>query len=605
MDLTIKELIEKGHIEPSPSPYGAPILFVGKKDGSLRMVIDYRALNKLTVINRFPLPRIDDLMDRLQGAQYFSSLDLMSGYHQIRIGPEDELKTAFRTPFGHYQFKVLPFGLTNAPATFQSLINRVFGKYPFVVAYHDDILNYRNSREEHMQHLGMVLQTLPDSKLDAKLSKCSFLQTQVPFLGHLVGESGVQVDPAKTSAVQDWPVPMNVPQLRSYLGFAIYFRKFIQGYFNLVAPLNALLRKDVPFSWTSECQEAFEKVKQALMTAPVSAMPDPNEPFELVSHASGLGAVLLQHGQPVAFESKTMNLAERNYGPGEQELLATMHALRTWRCYLEGAAHPFTLVTDHAPHTFLQTQAVLSRRQARWSEFLERFNYKWQYRPGRGNVAGPLSRDALRLNRLNMLAHAGTKRSQKGDCHSDSDTAPGHAVFESASPSSSHVIGCCHDEGDAALNALNTRQTDMPVADDVPDQNDLAERIKAGYAQDEWFASKDNTAELLYADDYWWTSQGCIAVPDVDDLRQTIMQELHDSPYSGHMGTTKTLHAVRRMCWWPGMNQEIIGYVRDCMVCQRDKGKTKKPGGLLTPLQIPDKRWVQCLSEFHCATAYH
>jgi len=267
-------------------------------------------LNKLTVKNKYPLPRVDDLLDQLQGSRVFSSLDLTSGYHQIRISPEDVPKTAFSTPFGHYEFKVLSFGLTNAPATFQAVMNDIFRPYigKFVLVYLDDILVFSKSPEEHVQHLQLVLQRLRDHDLYAKSAKCSFNQPELEFLGHVVGSDGIKVDPKKTAVVRDWAVPQNISELRSFLGLTNYFRRFVQGYANLVGSLTNLLRKDVPFVWSADCQAAFDGVKLALTTAPVLVMPDYEKPFELIADACGfgVGAALLQQGRPIAFLCQTV-----------------------------------------------------------------------------------------------------------------------------------------------------------------------------------------------------------------------------------------------------------------------------------------------------------
>jgi Reverse transcriptase (RNA-dependent DNA polymerase) len=232
----VRELLSKGLIEPSTSPYGAPILFVTKEDGSLRMCVDYRALNKLTVKNRYPLPRIDDLFDKLKGAKVFSTLDLASGYHQTRITPEDVPKTAFRTPQGHFQFKVLCFGLTNAPSTFQAVMNRVLDPFigKFVTVYMDDILIYSADPAQHAEHVRLVMQRLSEHRLYAKLSKCEFVKSEISFLGHIVSADGLKVDPKKVAAVQSWPPPSDISQVRAFLGLGNYFRKFIRGYSDLV-----------------------------------------------------------------------------------------------------------------------------------------------------------------------------------------------------------------------------------------------------------------------------------------------------------------------------------------------------------------------------------
>jgi hypothetical protein len=373
----LARFLEQGIIEPSKSPYGAPILFVSKSnERGLRLCVDFRALNSLTIQKRYPIPRIDDLLNAISGAKFFTSIDLTSGYHQIRITEEDAPKTAFRTPFDHYQFKVLIEELTNAPATFQTVMNGIFQPYlrDFVVVYLDDILVYSKTEADHQQHLRLVLEKLRERKFYACLQKCEFAKPEIKFLGHIVGAEGIKVNPAKIAAVNGRPQPTNVHQVRSFLGLANYFRRFIQGYAKLAAPLTDLIKAVNPFRWTTQCQESFEGIKWALTHAPVLASPDESKEYEVVSDASGigLGAVLLQNGKPIAYESRKLSGAETWYTTGEQELLEVMHALQTWRCYLEGVH--FVLVTDHKPNTFFQTQPILSRRQARWSELLQRFD---------------------------------------------------------------------------------------------------------------------------------------------------------------------------------------------------------------------------------------
>ena len=360
----ITEYIHKGWIEPSSSPYGSPILFVKKKDGGLRMVIDYRALNKLTIKNRYPLPKIDDLFDQLAGSHVFSSLGLAQGYHQIQILEEDVPKTAFRVPFGHYQFKVLSFGLTNAPATFQGVMNRIFQQHlgKFVLVYLDDILVFSKTQEEHLEHLRKVFEILRENKLFAKLTKCRFAKSELEYLGHAVGKDGIKVDPRKIETVTTWARPNDVSQLRSFLGLSNYFRRFFQGYSTLVAPLTHLTRKDVKYIWTEQCQESFEGVKYALTHVHVLSLLIFGERFEVICDASllGIGVVLLQKDRPIAFESRKLTPAEKNYTTGEQELTAVVYALRTWQCYLEG--FECVVITDHNPSTYLKSQQNLSRR---------------------------------------------------------------------------------------------------------------------------------------------------------------------------------------------------------------------------------------------------
>ncbi|KAF5768290.1 putative nucleotidyltransferase, Ribonuclease H [Helianthus annuus] len=269
-------LLEKGFIRPSTSPWGAPVLFVKKKDGSFRMCIDYRELNKLTIKNRYPLPRIDDLFDQLQGATCFSKIDLRSGYHQLRIQEEDIPKTAFRTRYGHCEFVVMPFGLTNAPAVFMDLMNRVCKPFldRFVIVFIDDVLIYSKSKVEHAQHLHLILELLQGNQLYAKFSKCEFWLEEVQFLGHIVNGQGIHVDPAKIEAVKSWITPKNPSEVRSFLGLAGYYRRFIEGFSKIAVPLTALTHKDKPFVWGTEQESAFQTLKHMLCNAPVLTLSD-------------------------------------------------------------------------------------------------------------------------------------------------------------------------------------------------------------------------------------------------------------------------------------------------------------------------------------------
>jgi hypothetical protein len=393
----VKELLEKEWIEPSTSPYGAPVIFAQKKDGTLRMCVDYRALNSITVKNRYPLPRIDDLLDRLYGATVFSSLDLQMGYHQIRITDADVNKTAFVTHKGLYQYRVLCFGVSNAPSTFQSVMNRALAPVldKTAMVYMDDILVFSKNPDDHARHLEEVLQLLREAKLYAKLSKCSFAQQETNFLGHVISKEGIKVDPRKIKVIVDWPQPTTPEHLRSFLGLATYYRKFCEHFSSKAHELHQLLRKNVPFDWTALHTDTFNTIKQAMASAPILSSPnlEPGAPpFHVICDASGvgLGALLEQDGHPCAYESRKLLPAERNYGVGEQELLAVVHAMRTWRCYLEGVKS--VVVTDHNPNTYLQTVPTLSRRQVRWSEYLQNFDFEWQYREGKSNPADALSR---------------------------------------------------------------------------------------------------------------------------------------------------------------------------------------------------------------------
>ncbi|WVZ84394.1 hypothetical protein U9M48_031431 [Paspalum notatum var. saurae] len=346
----IDELLGKGFIRPSSSPWAFPVLFVDKKDGSRRMCVDYRALNDVTIKNKYPLPRIDDLFDRLQGACVFSKIDLRSD------SSFDIPKTAFITAFGLYEYTVMSFGLTNAPAYFMNLMNKVFTEYldKFVVVFIDDILIYSKMEEEHEEHLRLVLHKLRDHKLYAKLSKCEFWLDQVPFLGHIVSKGGIMVDPSKISSVMDWKVPEVVKEVRGFLGLAGYYRRFIESFSRIAKPMTSLLEKG---------KLHFDELKKRLTTAPVLTLPDLTKSFTVYCDASkeGLGCVLMQEGTVIAYASRQLRKHEVNYPTHDLELAAVVHALKMWRHYLFG--NRCEIYTDHKSLKYIFTQNELNMRR--------------------------------------------------------------------------------------------------------------------------------------------------------------------------------------------------------------------------------------------------
>ncbi|KAJ8771340.1 hypothetical protein K2173_026517 [Erythroxylum novogranatense] len=360
----LQELLDKGFIRPSVSPWGALILFIKKKDGTLRLCINYRQLNRITVKNKYPLPRIDDLFDQLQGAQVFTKLDLRSGYYQLKIAEADVPKSAFRTRYGHFEFLVMPFGLTNAPAAFMALMNKVFQPYldQFVIVFIDDILVYSKCREDHMAHLRMVLQLMREKQLYAKFTKCEFWLDQVIFLGHIVSRQGIQVEQKKIEAVMKWEAPKNVSEIWSFLGLAGYYRRFVEGFSLILAPLTKLLRKNVPFRWSDDCQKSFEELKHRLTAAPVLAIPSGSGGYVVYNNAShqGLGCVLMQHSKVIAYASRQLRSHELNYPVHDLELAAVVFALKIWRHYLYGET--FHVFSNHKSLKYLLSQKELNMR---------------------------------------------------------------------------------------------------------------------------------------------------------------------------------------------------------------------------------------------------
>ncbi|PNX98954.1 retrotransposon-related protein, partial [Trifolium pratense] len=390
----IHTMLSTNLIQPSRSSFSSPVLLVKKKDGSWRFCVDYRALNSLTLRDRFPMPTIDELLDELGGASWFSKLDLRQGFHQIRMHPDDVSKTAFRTHQGHYEFRVMPFGLCNAPSTFQSAMNELFRPYlrKFVIVFFDDILVYSPTLTDHLSHLEQVFHKLVTGEFFLKFSKCLFAQQTLEYLGHMVSSTGVFPEPSKIQAILDWPRPKTITELRGFLGLTGFYRKFIKGYASIALPLTSLLRKDA-FIWNDLSTQAFQTLKTAMTQAPTLALPDFSKPFILETDASGLamGAVLMQASHPIAFFSKPFCPRLRRSSTYIRELHAITTAVKKWRQYLLG--HPFVIYTDHQSLKELITQAVQTPEQQVYLAKLMGYDYSIQYKSGKTNVvADALSR---------------------------------------------------------------------------------------------------------------------------------------------------------------------------------------------------------------------
>ncbi|XP_053499602.1 uncharacterized protein LOC128619445 [Ictalurus furcatus] len=404
MEEYIQEALHQGYIRPSTSPASAGFFFVEKKGGGLRPCIDYRGLNQCCVKYRYPLPLVPAALEQLRTATIFTKLDLRSAYNLVRIREGDEWKTGFSTTSGHYEYQVMPYGLSNAPSVFQCLINDVLRDMlgHHVIAYIDDILIYSDSREEHVHHVRQVLQRLLRHQLYVKAEKCEFHRTTIAFLGYVISPEGISMDQEKVQAVVSWPTPTTIKELQRFLGFANFYRRFIRNFSAIANPLTSLLKgKPKRLSWNSSAQSAFDKLKKAFTTAPIIKHPDPSRPFivEVDASETGVGAILSQRfGEKpklhlVAFFSRKLSPAERNYDVGNRELLAIKLALEEWRHWLEGATHQFVIFTDHKNLEYLRTAKRLTPRQARWALFFTRFHFTLSYRPGSKNTkADALSR---------------------------------------------------------------------------------------------------------------------------------------------------------------------------------------------------------------------
>ncbi|GJR06433.1 reverse transcriptase domain-containing protein [Tanacetum coccineum] len=510
----LKELQNKGFIRPSSSPWGAPMLFGKKKDGSFRMCIDYREVNKLTIKNRYPLPRINDLFDQLQGSQFFSKIDLRSGYHQLRVHKDDIPKTAFRTRYGHFEFTVMPFGLTNAPTIFMDLMNRVCRPYldKFVIVFIDDILIYSKTQEEHVEYLRLVLELLKKEKLLLKIE-----------------------------AVKNWKAPRTPTEVRSFLGLAGYYRRFIENFSKIAKSLTILTQKSKTFDWGEEQELAFQTLKDKLCNAPVLALPDGSEDFVVYCDASGigLGCVLMQRGKVIAYASRQLKIHENNYTTHDLELGAVVFALKIWRHYLYGTKS--VIYTDHKSLQHIFSQKELNMRQRRWIELFSDYDCEIRYHPGKANVvADALSRKERvkpkRVRAMNMILQSSIKDRIL--------TAQKEAVDESAGL-----------------------------------QKGLDEMIELR-----------NDGALYYLDRIW--------VPLKGDVRTLIMDEAHKSKYFVHPGADKMYYDLRDRYWWPRMKKDIAEYVSRCLTCLKVKAEHQRPSGLLQQPEIPIWKWEGIAMDF-------
>ena len=396
----VDEMLDHGIIRPSFSRWCSPVVLVRKKDGSYRFAVDYRKLNAVTKPLNYPLPRLDDALDVLNSGAYFSTMDLLSGFWQIEMAPSSKEKTAFVCHKGVFAFEKLPFGLRNAPLQFQAVMESALRGINFkhVLIYVDDLLCFSPDFDSHLKHLDSVFRHLRAAGLRLKPSKCQFAATEVTYLGHIVSNKGVAVDPAKTEAVRSFPIPRDTTSVRSFLGLANYYRRFIKGFAQIAAPMNNLLKSDTPFCWTTDCQDAFERLKDALTSAPVLAYPDFDKEFILSTDASGhaLGFILSQKDsnkkeRVIAYGGRSLRPPERSWSISERETLALIEGIKNYRVYLAG--RKFTAVTDHSALQYLQRTKDPTGRLGRWALFLQEYDFTVQYKPGRIHLnADALSR---------------------------------------------------------------------------------------------------------------------------------------------------------------------------------------------------------------------
>ena len=596
----IKEMLEVGVIQHSESPWSACPVLVTKPDGSVRWCVDWRKLNNITVKDCYPMPRVDECIEALEGCAWFSSLDLQHGYWQIPLRKEDWQKTAFSTHVGLYEFTRTPMGVSNAPATFQRLMESVLNGLDMSIAviYIDDIIVPGKTFEQAASNLEKVLQRLSDNGLQLKTKKCHLFQKEVQFLGHMVSKEGLRPVGAKVQALFKWPRPTNIRQVQGFLGLANYYRRMIPNYASIAVPLTELLRKDVPFVWSRECQEAFDLLKSKLMEEPVMAYPVEGCPFVLDSDASNLaaGAVLsqIQEGQErvIAYWSKAWSKSQKHYDVPKRELLAALLAMEAFGYYLRGLSE-FTLRTDHACLRWLHNSKNASDLVTRWQERLSQFNFSVEHRPGKNHG------NADSLSRRPCAECGVGPHPPEEEC--DPKAFRINAVLE---------VGVDKKSAPKRRKIRKRRKTVEPPATlPVPDGESVfwsPELICQHQAEDPvfkhvlaWFGKggKPSWEEISTEKavlKYWWARFSALRIsPDTKvlemswispsgiqrwrvlvpiSLRKSLLREWHDSLQGGHLGSNKTWDRAKRSgFFWNSMRQNVREHIRECLTCARNK----------------------------------
>ncbi|UYV67511.1 hypothetical protein LAZ67_5001024 [Cordylochernes scorpioides] len=536
----VDKMLKSGIVKPSDSPWSSPVVLVKKKDGTWRFCVDYRRLNKITRKDVYPLPRIDDTLDSLKGASVFSTMDLKSGYWQIEVDEADREKTAFVTPDGLFEFKVMPFGLCNAPATFERIMDNLLRglKWNICLCYLDDIIVFSKTMEEHILRLEMVLNCLSKAGLTLNLEKCHFGSRRMKVLGHLIDGDGIYPDPDKVEAVRNFPRPKDVSEVRSFLGLCSYYRRFIKSFADITGPLNELLKKGKQFSWNDRQEDSFNNLKSALTSEPVLGHFDEAAPIYVHTDASGfgIGSVLVQLRdgceQPIAYASRTLSKSEKNYSTTEKECLAVVWSISKFRPYLFG--RPFSVVTDHHSLCWLANLKDPSGRLARWALRLQEYEVAVCYKNGRKHKdADCLSRSPLpdtaeetEEDILCLAVLCDVEKEQQRD------------------PSLTKIIANCGDPNYKRFVIINN---------------------------------------ILYKKNYdplgrpW-----LLVVPRT--LRLEVLRSSHDAPTAGHLGFAKTYDRIRRRFFWPGLYRSVRNYVGHCRECQRRKKIPQLPPGNLKPI---------------------
>jgi hypothetical protein len=586
----LDEMLEEGKIRPSKSSCSAPLFMVdkdasiekkGTNEDNLRPVVDWRDLNGKTIPNRHPLPLINELQDRLERAKHYTKLDMKSGFNLIRVKEGDEWKTAFRCRYGLFEFTVMHFGMTNAPATFQSMMNAIFSDLidVGVLVYVDDILIYAETEEEHDRLVLEVLKRLRENNLIINPKKCVWSQMQVEYLGYIISAEGIQMTKKKVDCITNWAAPTSLKECQSFVGFANFYRRFINNFSAIVRPLTSSLKVEKKeWKWTPSMKEAFTQLKVAFTTAPILAHHDPARQCIVETDASdfAIGAVVSQKQDdgklhPVAFHSRKFTPAEMNYEVHDKELLAIVDCFMAWRRYLEGTEHTIEVFTDHHNLEYFTHAKVLNRRQARWAQLLSTYRFVIHYRPGSQN------------GKADVLSRLPQHRPEKGG---DEDQ-----------PITTVLKGKHFAPKKGGYTVLSSvRLASIPVQ---AWESSFVEQVKSAAEHDQDYADmlKQPDKHHAIAEDLLYR-HGVLRIPNHEPLKKEILHSEHDSVVAGHQGMERTLDLIRRNFWWPAMEEDVREYVRGCLECQCNKNPRHGVFGLLQPMEIKWKPWRSISMDF-------